>query len=309
VALMSRRIGLLLGRAARLTSELSCRLGGQPAIQVESLCIGASTERHIGRYDLVLDLASQRVPHYRHHLRAAALAGVSVIHDPFGPDLSDRFFSLGVAARLGLPTVRAALLPQHAYGERLDEALDLGNLRCPLRWQAVADYVGLPAVLVPADGSPVEPCAVADLQALWRAYDRTGQAVMMLRQYLEASEYLRVFTVASDHATAVRIDRSGRVAAADGGDGQCVEPRWQRARDDALKLAGALGCELGAVDFALTARGHRLLGGIDPAPDLAPELLGGPAFERVCGALCRWLVERARGRQPSHSFVPPRGDG
>ena len=286
---MSKRIGLVVGREESFGGELLERLNREPGISAERALIGATTERHVSRYDVIIDRLSHLVPHYRQHLKAAALAGTRVINDPFWWSADDRFFALSLAARLGIPTLRTAMLPQHAYGPGVDCDQDLGNLECPLGWGAVGAYIKYPAVLRSADGGGRERAVVQDLQGLWNAYDATGQRVTMLQQQVEPEAWLRGVCVGGKQVLLLEID---------GPQGSCLshdDDTWlaPSVRDEAVavtrRLSQALGYDLNAVELVVAGGVPWLCDGQDPVPDLGRSLLGERVFEILVG----WVVDLA----------------
>jgi hypothetical protein len=286
---MSKRIGLVVGREESFSLALLERLNREPAIAAEKALIGATTERPVSRYDVIIDRLSHLVPHYRQHLKAAALAGTQVINDPFWWSADDRFFALSLAARLGIPTLRTAMLPQNAYGPAVDCQQDLGNLQCPLGWGEVSGYVKYPAVLRPADRWGRERVVVHDLNGLWEAYNRSGQQVMMLQQQVEPEHWLRGICVGGQQVQLLEID---------GPQGSCIshdDEIWlpPSVRDEAVtattRLSQALGYDLNAIEFAVVGGVPWLCDGQDPVPDLGTERLGEGAF----GILVGWVADLA----------------
>ncbi len=292
---MSKRIGLVVGRQESFAEELLERLSQEPGIAAERALIGATTERHVSRYDVVVDRFSHQVPQYRQHLKALALSGVQVINDPFWWSADDPFFALSLAARLGIPVLRTALLPQNAYGPSVDTDQDLGNLECPLSWGAVGHYVKYPAVLRSADFGGRVCRVVDDLYGLWDAYNATGQQVAMLQQQVEAEHWLRCICVGGEQVLVVELE---------GPDGQPrhhgTDEGWLAAsvREEAVlatrRLSRALGYDLNAVQWVVAGGVPWLRDGQNPAVDLGRPLLGDQAFETLVGWVVALVVQRAR---------------
>jgi len=292
---MSKRIGLVVGRQESFAEELLERLSQQPGIVAEQALIGATTERHVSRYDVVVDRLSHQVPHYRQHLKALALSGVQVINDPFWWSADDRFFGLALAARLGIPTLRTAMLPQNAYGPGVDNDRDLGNLECPLSWGAVGHYVKYPAVLRAADWGERLHQVVHDLYGLWDAYNATGQRVSMLQQQVEAEGWLRCLCVGGEQVQVVELGGPGGGPRVHGAhDGGLAASVREEAAAATLRLSRALGYDLNAVEWAVAGGVPWLADAQEPVPDLGRGALGEGAFETVLGWVVELVVQRAR---------------
>jgi len=263
---MNKRVGLLVLDEVDLAEEIARRCAAHAGIEAELVVVGGTAERQPVRYDVIVDRASALVPHYRAYLRAAALAGATIVNDPFVP--ADRFFQLALASHIGLSTPRAVLLPQHGYGPAIDQARMLRNLEFPLRWQEIAAYVELPALLRSIDRQEPFDAKVATLEELWRAFDATGERVVMLQQELALERRVRCLCFGRERAIV------------QGGD----EPGAARA---GLALARALGWDLCAVELGV-AGGVLYVLEVDPLPSLEPS-------EPVLGALTDAIVAAAWG--------------
>ncbi len=292
---MSKRIGLVVGREESFGVALLEQLNRAPGIAAEKALIGASTERPVSRYDVIIDRLSHQVPHYRQYLKAAALAGCQVINDPFWWSADDRFFALTLAARLGIPTLRTALLPQNAYGPGVDCQQDLGNLECPLGWGEVSRYIKYPAVLRSAACGGREQVVVQDLQGLWDAYNASGQQVTMLQQQVEPEAWVRGVCVGGDQV--VLLETEGP----QGGGRLHDDESWlaPSVRDEAVaatrRLSQALGYQLHAIEFVVVGGVPWLWDGQEPVPELGRELLGERLFDTLVGWVVDLAVAQARG--------------
>lgn len=227
-----RRIGLLVGdeTALRATLEESWhhqgeggRNGQHSAIEWGLVEIGGTTERHISRYDVIVDRFSWAVPHYGAYVRSAALAGCRVINDPtLG---YDDFSALSMAAHKGFNVARTCLLPQKHY-EQIDTQRCLHNLQYPLDWGTISNYVRFPAQLRHLDG---HSRSIANVDQLMRGFDES-HGVVVLQEQIEAP-HVRVLCVGT---TAIPL-------------GSCPD----HVANLAVEVTAALGLSMGQVDVAL----------------------------------------------------------
>jgi len=267
---MAKHIGLLMGHDTALGDALMARLGREPGIVAEPVAIGGVSERPIGRWDVIVDRFSGSVPHYRHLLKSAALAGTAVINDPFWPD--DRFLALSLAARLGIAVPRAVMLPQHSYGPDVRHDASLGNLEHPLRWQTIVDYVKLPATLRYVDGSLALGSSIHDMAGLWEAFNRSGQRVTMLQQHITNARQV----------TVICIDFEDVI----GGE-ELTPPLLEQTR----RLSRALGYQLNAMTWALADGAGWLVDPADPQPEVVP---ADGHFEQIVESLALTTMRTAR---------------
>jgi hypothetical protein len=283
---MTLRIGSLASPDDTFARRVLERAGEAPDIETQPALIGGTSERHVSRYDALLDRLSHRVPHYRAYLRAAALSGAVVVNDPFWTSAEDSFFALSLAARSGIDTVRAALLPHKEYDSGVDPSRDLGNLEYPVPWEQVVEFVGLPALLRPADRSELEPLVVKSVGELWSAFDTVGRRVVMLTQHLPMAQRV------SAHCVGERC----RLQPHDGDELDAALAT--RISEAAVSLGKALGFEIHSSDFGVTSDQVLLLSGSDPYAAFEPAELGDETFDELTGWAVELLRLAARRRQP-----------
>lgn len=274
---MPKRIGLVVGHEPELVATLSERLAREVDVEVGLVSMGGTTERHLGRWDAMVDRMSTRVPHYRLRLKAERLAGTAVLNDPFLASALDGFSALSLVARAGAPVPPMILLPQKSYGPLVLPERDLGNLEFPLPWDAIAAHVGFPAVLRTAsDGRLLG--TIREPQGLLSAFDHSGDVPLVVQRALEGRE--------------VRALVAGDVVVLDG-DEQLSEAERRAADDTARVVADVIGYELSAVRLVIDGGIAHVLAADDPAPLLDPVSLGA-RFGLLVDGLARALLKAAR---------------
>ena len=178
------RIGVIFGMEESFPPALVERINAQqlPDVTAEAVTIGAVRMDEPFRYKVIVDRISHDIPFYRAYLKNATLAGTSVINNPFWWSADDKFFNYALAARLGVAIPPTVLLPhkQHPPGTT-DRSMR--NLRYPLDWDAVFEYVGFPAFLKPFDGGGWKDVYKVDSpQDFFAAYDQTKDLCMTLQR-------------------------------------------------------------------------------------------------------------------------------
>lgn len=255
---MNKRVGLVVGHEPAFVEAFIARVAKEPGLEAELVSIGGTSERHIGRFDVLVDRLSRRVPHYRSYLLAEALAGATVLNDPFRMSSQDAFFALSLAARLGVRVPRTMLLPQKNYGPDVAPERDLGNLEFPLRWEVVARYVGFPAVICTASDGHVLG-RVQELKGLLSAFDHAGDRVLMLQHEVRGRE-LKAWVAGERVVFAGKPEVSVAAAA--------------EATRAAQLVAKGLGYALCAVQLVATGDEVCVVAANDPCPALEPGNLG-----------------------------------
>src|SRR5580700_10502334 len=117
---MPEKIGILVGMEESFPGAFIESVNRQPGFVAEIAKIGGIRETYEPRYRVLVDRISQEVPFYRLALKAAALAGVYVINDPFWWSADDKFFGFSLAAKIGVRVPKTVLLPSKSYIPAID---------------------------------------------------------------------------------------------------------------------------------------------------------------------------------------------
>jgi hypothetical protein len=267
-----KKVGLLVGRErtfpASLIESINERGGGDVVAEFVKVG-GVRHEGEIG-YDLIIDRISHEVPFYRAFLKRAALEGAVVINNPFWWSADDKFFNFSLATKLGVAIPRTVLLPQKAYIPGITGE-SLRNLEFPLDWQAVADYVGFPAILKPFDGGGWKNVSrVNSLEELWKVYDTTDTLCMTLQEMIDWDQFVRCYCIGQDEVMIMPYDpRKGYLS----GEQYVHNPTYlsadlaARVGQDVLTLNRALGYDINTVEFAIKDEIPYAIDFMNPAPD------------------------------------------
>jgi hypothetical protein len=267
-----KRVGILVGREKTFPAALIEGINerGQGEVVAEFVKIGGV--RHEGPipYDLIIDRISHEVPFYRAFLKRAALEGAVVINNPFWWSADDKFFNFSLATKLGVAIPRTVLLPQKNYIEGITSE-SLRNLEFPLDWQAVADYVGFPAILKPFDGGGWKNVSrINSLEELWKVYDTTDTLCMTLQEMIDWDQFVRCYCIGQEDVMIMPYDpRKGYLS----GEQYINNPTYlpsdvaARVHQDVLTLNRALGYDLNTVEFAIKDGIPYAIDFMNPAPD------------------------------------------
>lgn len=300
------KIGLLVGMEDTFPRALLDRLqllGGE-SVTAEFMHLSGLRHDAESEYDVVLDRISHEVVYYQAHLRHLRLSGTRIVNDPFIMGADDRFLDAGVAARLGLRVPRTVVLPQKHYPDTVTGG-SLRNLAYPLPWEEHLAWVGVPAVLKPAGLKGWRQASrVRNLQELLRAYDRTGDTVMMLQEDVPWSRYVRCLVFGGERVVVARFDPEYRQYLA---DADYLEPGLEELLvHDSARLARALGYDLCAIEFAIADDGPVAMEFINPVPDFDVSIVTPYYFEKIVDAAAGMLLELGRMGRTKATW-PPRG--
>lgn len=267
-----KKVGILVGREQTFPEALirSINERGQGETVAEMLKVGAVYFDEERRYDLIIDRISHEVPFYRAFMKRAALEGTIVINNPFWWTADDKFFNFSLAHKLGVAIPRTALLPQKAYIEGISSD-SLRNLEYPLDWQAIVDYVGLPAILKPYDGGGWKNVSrVNSLEELWHVYDQTGALCMTLQEFIPFDKFVRCYCIGQEEVMIMPYDPRKAYLSGEQyiNDSNYLSPELaERIKRDVLTLNRALGYDINTVEFAIRGDVPYAIDFMNPAPD------------------------------------------
>src|SRR5215218_6287301 len=267
-----KKVGLMVGRErtfpVSLIESINERGGGE--VVAEFVKVGGVRHDAGVGYDLIIDRISHEVPFYRAFLKRAALEGCVVINNPFWWSADDKFFNYSLATKLGVAIPRTVLLPQKNYIEGITGE-SLRNLEFPLDWQAIADYVGFPAIIKPFDGGGWKNVSrVNDLEELWKVYDTTDTLCMTLQEMIDLDQFVRCYCIGQEDVLIMPYDPRKAYLS---GEHYIHDPTYlsadvaARVAQDVLTLNRALGYDINTVEFCIKDGIPYAIDFMNPAPD------------------------------------------
>ena len=293
------KIGILVGRENTFPPALIEKINSMNAgVTAEYIKIGGVKVAEPNGYRLIFDRISHDIPFYRAFLKNAVLNGTTVVNNPFWWSADDKFFNYSLATKLGVAVPRTVLLPQKSYREGVVEA-SLRNLEFPLNWDAIVDYVGMPAILKPFDGGGWRDVyKIHSKEELWACYDRTETLCMTLQQFVNFTDYVRCYCVGRKQVLVMPYDPSHRryVPRDERRLPQELEDRIVR---DTLLLNEALGYDFNTVEFAVEDGIPYAIDFMNPAPDADIWSVTEPYFNWVVNAVAEMLVDYAKNGAPT----------
>ncbi len=293
---MTIHIGLLVGMEDDMPPAFIERVHKNAGYHADFIKLGGIPERQTRDYDVIIDRISHEVPFYRFFLKTAQLAGTYVINDPHWWAADDKFFGYSLAAKLGLAVPRTILLPQKDYIPAIDKKKSLRNLTYPLDWQGIANYIGFPAILKPADGGGWKNVTkVHDMAELFRAYDESTTLAMTLQEFIDFDEYVRCLCIGHDLVLPIKYDPKHRRYVP---TGQFLGDELERRIvEDSYKINQALSYDMNSVEFAVKGGVPYAIDFTNPAPDMYSWSLGEPYYDIVVDELVRFAMKAGKERE------------
>jgi len=291
-----KRIGVLFGMEESFPPALVDRINrmGRADISAEFVNIGGIRMDEPNRYAVIVDRISHDIPFYRAYLKNAILSGTKVINNPFWWSADDKFFNYALAERLGVAIPPTVILPHKEHPKGTSDQ-SMRNLRYPLNWDEIFDYVGFPAFLKPFDGGGWRDVYKVDnRQEFFDAYDQTNTLCMTLQRGVNFNEYFRCYVIGQEQVHIMPYDPRLPHAERYVKNPPPYDPALLlRVQEDALTLCRALGYDLNTVEFAVENGVPYAIDFMNPAPDAERTSVGDENFEWIVKHVAELAVKKA----------------
>ena len=290
-------VGILVGREKTFPEALIRNVNerGNGKVIAEYLILGGVRHDVPPQYDLVIDRISHEVPFYRATLKRLALEGTIIINNPFWWSADDKFFNYSLGRKLGVAVPKTVLLPQKDYIPGIVSE-SLRNLQFPLDWQAIIDYVGLPAFMKPFDGGGWKNVSkVKSLEELIHEYDQTGTLCMTLQESIEFDQFVRCYCIGQEEVMIMPYDPRKPYLS---GEQYVYDPNYlspelnARVVKDVRTLCTALGYDINTVEFAIKDGIPYAIDFMNPAPDAELQSVGDFYHNWVSEAVTKLVFKR-----------------
>ena len=265
---MALKVGLIVGMEwsfpPAFIEEVNRRGEG---VEAEFVSLDAVRMDEPVPYAVIIDRISHEVPFYRTYLKHAALQGCHVVNNPFMWTADDKFFGASLARKLGIAHPKTVVLPNKEYIPGIDPEKSLRNLRYPIDWQAVVDYVGLPCVLKDAHGGGWRDVYICrSLEELIRSYDETGRMTMIVQEFVHWDHFVRCIALGRDEVLPIKYDPRERRYHV---EHEHLTPELgERIVRDSLTLMRALGYDMCSLEWAVKDGVPYAIDFMNPAPDM-----------------------------------------
>lgn len=290
------KVGLLVGRERSFPNALIEEINKRnQSVTADYIRVGEVASNMACPYQVIIDRISHEVPFYQTYLKTATLSGTVVINNPFWRMADDKFFGTALVEKLGVAVPKTVVLPMHSYMEGIS-AESLSNLKFPLNWQAVIEYIGLPAFLKPHWGGGWKAVnKVNTLEELLFHYNQSGQLCMMLQEFIDWQQYVRCICIGKKEILITNWDPRKPHFERYRGTDQTLDPNLEeRIRIDAIKINEALGYDMNTVEFAVRDNIPYAIDFMNSAPDFDISSLTEKYFPWVINKMADLVIESAK---------------
>jgi glutathione synthase/RimK-type ligase-like ATP-grasp enzyme len=306
----SKKIGILFGQEDSFPWAFIDRVHAKAAalgageITAEPVRIDKVVQGAYTGYAVIVDRISQDIPFYRGYLKNAALGGTAVVNNPFWWSADEKFFNNCLATQIGVAVPKTVLLPSKQHPPDTNER-SMRNLAYPLDWEAIFSYVGFPAFFKPfAGGGWKNVYKLHNPDEFFRAYDDTGQLVMMLQEEIVFKDYFRCYCIDVRDVRIMQYDPKAPFHQRYVRNGPPVAPDLlDKLRDGVLRLNRALGYDFNTVEFAVRDGVPYAIDFCNPAPDADVHSIGEDNFEWAVEAAAGMAVRKALAHEPGKNSL------
>lgn len=292
-----KKIGILHGMERSFPEAFVDRINhmGLKDIQAEPVLVDMVEQGASTHYAVIIDRISQDVPFYRAYLKNAAISGTAVLNNPFWWSADEKFFNNALALKLGVPVPKTVLLPSHERPADTSDA-SFSNLKFPLSWEKIFEYIGWPAYMKPhAGGGWKSVYKLNNMDDFFKAYSETNQLVMMLQEEIVFDDYFRCYCLGRKDVRIMQYEpRNPHHLRYQSQSGPASAALLKKVHDYVLALCNALGYDFNTVEMAVRNGIPYAIDFCNPAPDADIHSVGQENFEWVVEHAAKMAVERAK---------------
>jgi hypothetical protein len=295
-----KKIGILFGQETTFPPAFVERVNSknEKGITAEFVKIDKVIQGDPSGYDVIIDRISQDVPFYRAFLKNAALNGTAVINNPFWWSADEKFFNNALMTKLDVAVPKTVLLPSNQHPDDTN-ANSFRNLDYPLNWDAMFSYVGFPAYFKPfAGGGWKNVYRLESPDDFFKAYNETGQLVMMLQEEIQFTEYFRCYCLDRKDVHIMRYDPKQPHHLRYVRNPKPIEkPLLEKLLHAVLTINNALGYDFNTVELAIRNGVPYAIDFCNPAPDADKISVGEENFDWIVEAAANMAIRRAKAHK------------
>jgi predicted flap endonuclease-1-like 5' DNA nuclease len=289
-----KKIGILFGQENTFPWAFIERVNEKNAgVIAEAVSIDKVMQADPTEYAVIIDRISQDVPFYRAYLKNAAISGTAVINNPFWWSADEKFFNNALALKVGVPVPNTVILPSKLMPNDTN-ANSFRNLKYPLDWAGIFDYIGFPAYMKPFDGGGWKSVyKVLNMEDFFDKYAETEQIVMMLQSEVVFEEYFRCYCLGGKYVHIMPYEPRNPHHLRYAVETKSSPEMLALVKDYVLKLNHALGYDFNTVEFGVQNGIPYAIDFCNPAPDADIASVGKANFEWIVENAANFAIERA----------------
>ncbi|MBS4042804.1 MAG: hypothetical protein KGZ59_03210 [Chitinophagaceae bacterium] len=296
-----KKIGILHGKERSFPEAIVERINQKKVagISAESVVIDKVMQGEPSDYAVIIDRISQDVPFYRAYLKNAALCGTAVINNPFWWSADEKFFNNCLATKIAVPVPKTVILPSRDLPDDTSDE-SFSNLKYPLDWRGIFDYVGFPAYMKPfAGGGWKNVYKLESMDDFFEKHSETGQLVMMLQEEIIFEEYYRCYCIGGKYVRIMPYEPRNPHHLRYVADFKPDAERLAYMEELVLRINKFLGYDFNTVELAVRDGVPYAIDFCNPAPDAERTSVGEENFEWVVENAANYAIEKAQAQVPN----------
>jgi hypothetical protein len=295
-----KKIGILFGQENTFPPAFVERVNSkdEKGITAEFVKIDKVVQGESSGYDVIIDRISQDVPFYRAFLKNAALNGTAVINNPFWWSADEKFFNNALMTKLDVAVPKTVLLPSNQHPDDTD-ANSFRNLDYPLNWDAMFSYIGFPAYFKPfAGGGWKNVYRLESPDDFFKAYNETGQLVMMLQEEIKFTEYFRCYALDRKDFHIMRYDPKQPHHLRYVINPEPIDKTlMEKLNKSITTISDSLGYDFNTIELAVRDGVPYAIDFCNPAPDADKVSVGENNFNWIVEAAANMAIRRAKAHK------------
>jgi len=299
-----KKIGILFGQENTFPPAFIERVNAkkESGISAEFVSLDKVIQGEPCGYDVIIDRISQDVPFYRGYLKNASLTGTAVINNPFWWSADEKFFNNSLSTKIGVPVPKTVLLPSNQHPPDTNSN-SFRNLAYPWNWEAIFEYIGFPAYFKPfAGGGWKNVYKLNNADEFFKAYNETGQLVMMLQEEIIFTEYFRCYCLDRRDVHIMQYDPKQPHHLRYVQNPKAFEKKFlDELKEIVFKINNYLGYDFNTVELAVRDGVPYAIDFCNPAPDADVNSVGQQNFEWIVDAAANMAIRRAKAHKPNQN--------
>jgi hypothetical protein len=193
---------------------------------------------------------------------------------------------------------KTVLLPNKAYVPGIVPGESLRNLKYPIDWGSILDYVGLPCVLKDAHGGGWKQVHIChSLEELIHHYDHSGLLTMIVQEFITWEHFVRCLCIGRREILPMKYDPRARKYLV---EHEHLSPELGgRIVKDATTIVTALGYDMNSIEFAVRGGVPYAIDFMNPAPDMDVYSLTPMYFEWAVQKMADMAIRFALSPKPA----------
>lgn len=297
----SKKIGLLIGAEKEWPAAFLAAVNQRKGVMGEMMKIGPTYMDEPTPYGVIVDRVSHDIPYYRAYLKYAAIQGTYIINDPLTKAIDQKFFGIALVQKLGLRSPRTVVLPNKDVD--VDTSPDMfRNLKYPMSWDEIIDYVGVPAIYKDIKNSGRRQVRrVSNMDDLLQFFDESGTRTTILQQIIESDRHVHCFVIGQEESLCLQYTLADdkylpTALDTDSALGKAI-------CNAAQKITKAYKYDINMVEFVVKDNDFYVINGTNPVPQFDQAMMSPEHFSWCVSRTVDLAVARVKRPLPTKTVM------